>query len=662
MTSEALKDPADNRRLERKELRIPVKLEVVESNASSAKVFLAYTSNINRRGIGLNVSAETPMSLDSRVVVSIDGHGARRSYRVPAKLMWHANSQCGLQFLDEVEDIHEILQKITPPFDLPFAKKFYPYVGDEDVDTQKYEFFPYADKFVAEFKKTREYLMQLKRGQVPPEAHSYIYAQYAVADSDLNRAAVMSAHRAFQEFRRFSVARRRKILDDIRDLLQKEKENLIELLVIEGHPRKLAEWEYSGMLVAISRESLDHFEKEMMQSVGQHGQESIIMVRRPHGVVCVSPPRNASSVAFMACLALLAGNTLVIKPPLQMPISSIYMWRNIFGRVLRANGAPKGTVNVVVGNSKQFLEAWLENPCVRCIFFFGDSEMGLEVGKRVFEKGKKPILELAGNDFLVVWKDAPLEQAADSLLDAFMGSTQICMVPKKALIHEDVYARFVEIFLQKVKTLKVGLPSDPETILSPVGKIPVFYEHLEDAVKKGARMLTGGYRINHRGERDENGLYIMPTVLEVPVERAYSMRCVAEENFFPLLPLIRVSPLSVSGKNKDHNIFETMMGLLEANEYGLRISVWVRDPYYLRRFIEDTHHSGLLRINSRHINFSPYLSTNGGIGKSGGPYGEMNHVWQKTSHLQGISVTRLELEGSPGAHVSLLRKEGPDEM
>ena len=84
-----------------------------------------------------------------------------------------------------------------------------------------------------------------------------------------------------------------------------------------------------------------------------------------------------------------------------------------------------------------------------------------------------------------------------------------------------------------------------------------------------------------------------------------------------------------------------MIRIARSNEYGLRTSVWVSSNYYIRKFIKNIDNSGLLRINSRHVDFSLYLGTHGGTGKTGGPFGEMNYVWQKTSHLQGISRTRL---------------------
>jgi acyl-CoA reductase-like NAD-dependent aldehyde dehydrogenase len=269
----------------------------------------------------------------------------------------------------------------------------------------------------------------------------------------------------------------------------------------------------------------------------------------------------------------------------------------------------------------------------------------LAIGSRAFQNGKKPILELSGNDMMFIWKDAVVHEAVRSLLDGFMGSTQICMVPKKAFIHEELYESFQSAFLSEIKTLRVGLPSDPNVSLSPVIKIPEFFEFLEDALAKGAELLCGGYRVDYMGQPDRHGQFLAPTVVRIKdLSKAYQMKCMREENFFPLIPLIRVTAdyNGTEKSNKDMAIFKKMVHIANNNEYGLRISAWVTSPFYASRFSEQIQNSGLLRINSRHVGFPPFLATHGGTGKSGGPFGELNYVWQKTTHLQGVSLTRIK--------------------
>jgi len=517
------------------------------------------------------------------------------------------------------------------------VKLFTLLIDGEDHDTGKYEYFPYSDMVIANFKATYQAIAAIKKNQNNfNETIKSIYARYCIGDDATNNKAIESAYRASQNFRYFPVSVRRKILGDIHNNLVSNREKLIELFVIEGHPRKLAEWEFSGMEMAYREESLDYFKDELWTEVGKCKNETMYLLRKPDGVVCVSPPKNAPcSNSLTAGFALLGGNTVIVKPPLRSPLSTIFLWKEIVWKAARDNGAPDGTISIVLGNSQRIMNEWIESPLVNDIIFFGNSEKGLEIGKKIYMAGKKPILELSGNDIMAIWKDANLTSAAEALLDAFLGSTQICMVPKAALIHSSIFDEFSRIFLSKVKGLKVGLPSDSETCLTPVLKIKEFYKCFEDAKRKGAKVLCGGRRVNHKGDVEEKGLYITPTVVALEhSDDIWNIECLKEENFFPLIPLVNITG------STDTDIFGKMIKIININEYGLRTSLWVRSSFFVRKFIRYIHNSGLVRINSRHVGFSAYLSTHGGTGKTGGPHGELNYIWQKTTHLQGVSLTR----------------------
>lgn len=519
-------------------------------------------------------------------------------------------------------------------------------VDGKDLDTRKYEYFPYADKLITEFRKTREMIIRLKGGERPPGYQNYVFARYCIGLPDTNQRAMEAAHRASQNFREAPLAKRIKILKDIHDLLLRHREILIELMVIEGHPRRLAEWEFLGMERAYAEETLNFFKMQSMERAGESDGETVWLARKADGVVCISPPKNAaSSNSLLGAFSLLGGNSIVIKPPLHSPLSTVFLWRNVIHTAVKINGAPENTINIIVGDSQKYMEEWLASPLVNDILYFGSSNQGLAIGSQIYQHGKKPILELSGNDVLVVWKDADIKSAIASLLDGFLGSMQICMVPKTALIHEAVYEQFEQRFLQAVSQLKAGLPSDPDTSLSPVIKIPEFFEFLEDAMQKGGAVLCGGKRINHRGDPDPRGLFLEPTVVRIVNDAgAMDYRCVKEETFFPLLPLVRVTSEPTDAQyrtaSKDATIFAKMTRLVNANDYGLRVSVWVSSDTWIRRFIRSIENTGLLKINARHVDFSLYLSTHGGTRRSGGPLGEMNYVWQKTTHLQGISVRK----------------------
>lgn len=516
-------------------------------------------------------------------------------------------------------------------------------INGQDIDTGCYEYFPYADRTVTDLHETLRILRELRAGRIPSRLDEFVFARYCVGKEDTNQEAISAAYEAYKRFRHFPPSRRLKIMNEVHRLLLVHKEELINLMVIEGHPRRLSEWEFIGMEAVFQAETMSFYKSELVRNVGDENGELRYCVRKADGVICVSPPKNApASNSIIGAHALLGGNTIIVKPPLHAPLSTIFLWRNIIHEAARRYGAPDGTTNIILGNSKVIMDEWLSSSSISDLLFFGDSHQGLDIGLRAFQAGKKPILELSGNDMLMVWKDADLEGAVSSLLDGFLGSTQICMVPKKGLIHEDVYEEFESRFVKRAGSLTVGLPSNPDTCLTPVAKIADFYEMLEDARRKGAILLCGGERVNHRGEPDEKGTFITPAVLRIrDIDQARSMKCVREENFFPLLPLIRVSAPVAPGESKDDVIFSKMVDLVNSNSYGLRVSAWVRSRPTIYKFVKQIQTGGLLRINARHVGFSTCLSSHGGTGRTGGPYGEMNYVWQKTTHLQGITVAGL---------------------
>lgn len=532
-------------------------------------------------------------------------------------------------------------------------------INGVDIDTGKYEYFPFADLMLTDPRTTIRIMRELKAGLSPDQYQKYVFARYCVGTHDSNQHAMAAAYEASREFRYWPLPKRARILMGIYDLLLENKDRLMELMVIEGHPAKLVEWEFSGMEQVYRKQSLDFYNEHMMRKVGESGNETCYWRRIPDGIVCVSPPKNAPcSSSIIAGFALLGGNTLIVKPPLRSPIACLFLWRNIVQEALVGCGAPVGTLNLVLGNSKILMNEWMLSPVVNDIFFIGDTKTGLDIGQRAYQHGKKAILELSGNDMLFVWKDGNIAKAVASLMDAFLGSMQICMVPKKAFIHEDIFEEFERAFMAEVQKLKYGLPSDPETSLTPVVKIREFFEFLDDATAMGATLLCGGKRVNHNMEPLHNGSFITPTVIRIEsLADALEMRCIQEENFFPLMPLIKVSahnseqkssakehPSAAVVRAKDDVIFWKMIETANGNEYGLRASVWVKSPDYIEQFMEHLQNSGLLRINSRHVGFSPYLASHGGPGKSGGPYGEMNYIWEKTTHLQGVSLTRMTEE------------------
>ena len=441
--------------------------------------------------------------------------------------------------------------------------------------------------------------------------------------------------------RNIPIAKRKKIIKDIYKNLVANKENIIKLFVIEGHPKKLAQWEYESMEYALCKNNLDMFKNDMFKQSGIIGDEKIYLVRKSDGVVVLVPPKNASaSNSISAAYCFLAGNAVIVKAPLKAPVATIFVWKKIIGKALKDNNAPDGVMNIITGNSKVIMDEWINNPKVNDIFFFGESENGLEISKRAHNNNKKAILELSGNDNMFIWDGCDIDRATNSALDAFLGSTQICMLPKNIIVHGKIYETFKEKFLEKISKLEFGLPSNEKTYFTPVVKMRQCEEFLEDALSKGATLLCGGKRVDYNGTINDKGSYFQPTLVEIESDNQeiFNMRIVKEENFFPVIPLIKVNSCKKNKREIDKEIFDKMLKIADENEYGLRASVWIKSIYYTKQFMKHINNCAMLRINSRHIAFSSFLPAQGGVGKTGGPYGEANFLIQKITHLQGISL------------------------
>lgn len=473
----------------------------------------------------------------------------------------------------------------------------------------------------------------LELGTIDPDlaADQQIFARCAWGDRKHNEAAMAAAARASHTFGRFSTQQLREIAADFHKQLLARADELVEILIVEGHPRKLAQWEVSGVVHGVDELTRDWYYDQFRESFSIDGRE-LQLLRKPDGVVCVNPPQNAAaSNSAMGALALLAGNTLVVKVPRATPTGVMFLYREVAQPVLERHGAPQGTLNLISGDTQRLLQGWLASPHVDDVLFFGSSTSGLRFGNECFAAGKKPILELSGNDGFLVWHDADLECAAQTLTECFYGSSQICMVPKYAIVHPAVADQFIARFTELAGEIKPGFPEDPDVLLSPVLKQDQFFDYLSEAREAGCAILTGGDRIDVNGAPDPTGFFLEPTVIRVEgLAKARDLSCVREETFFPMLPVI-------VPEHQDSSLLESILRFMNANAYGLRNSLWTSDEQIIELFTRGLSNGGLLKINDSHVGFLPILSTHGGTGRTGGPMGELNYVILRTTHWQGIS-------------------------
>ncbi|MFX4293292.1 aldehyde dehydrogenase family protein [Streptomyces bohaiensis] len=420
----------------------------------------------------------------------------------------------------------------------------------------------------------------------------------------------------------------------LRRRLVERSEQLTEVLVREGHPLALARWQVSGALEVFGPESLGFYRSQMLQEF-HHGDRRISVRRRPDGVVCLNPPQNAPlSSALLGVTAIMAGNSLVVRAPRSAPLGAMYVLQEVVAPVLAELGAPPGTLNAVCGDPAPMLNAWLESPLVDDIMYFGSSENGIRFQERCIAAGKKPILELAGNDIVLVWKDADLDAAADAITESFYGSGQLCMIPNQVVVHPDVCDRLLALLTERAARIRPGRAAEEGVLLTPVLRNEKFFSCLQDALDRGAELVCGGHAVQEDGTRDTAGIFLEPTVVLVRggLEKAREVQAVREETFFPLLPVIVAEPAP------DDVQLDRFVDFVNSNAYGLRNSAWASDPEVVDAVVGRITQGGLLKVNDSHIGFLPYLPTHGGTGLTGGAFGEANYPILRTSHVQGVSV------------------------
>ncbi len=511
------------------------------------------------------------------------------------------------------------------------------YIGGMNVDSQQWVYVLSARSVLDDSFASLTLKRRLDRGDLEPSAAvpGVVTGRVAVADARDIEASLAAAAAAAAEWRSAPMSVRvDEWLSLMHDTLLANQQTIEHMLTMEGHPLELARWEISGMLEACRPEAREFYRSQLWSEFQRAGQRQIVR-RQPDGVVCVNPPANAPMVsALFGALSIAAGNAVVIRAPRTAPLGVMYAVHELLVPTLRAVGAPPGTINAVCGHPGPVLNAWIESPHVNDVMYFGGANLGMKFERRCVEAGKKPILELAGNDVVVVWHDAHLEHAAIALTECFFGSGQLCMIPNQAVVHPAVADELIALVVEKAKEIRSGYPDEEGVLLSPVLRHDGFQKCLADALSKGASLVSGGRALRLDGTPDPAGFFLEPTVLRVDgLATAREVEAVEHETFFPLLPIVVPEPAS------DTRLINSIVEFVNTNLYGLRNSVWARDHDVIDRFLTEVNNGGLLKINGSHIAFSAPLPSHGGTGLTGGAFGEANYPVLRTTRLQGVLIT-----------------------
>jgi alpha-ketoglutaric semialdehyde dehydrogenase len=327
-------------------------------------------------------------------------------------------------------------------------------------------------------------------------------------------------------------------------------------------------------------------------------------VRQPLGVCAMITPWNFPMAipSWKLLPAIVCGNTCVIKPAQDTPISTFNLVRT-----LTDAGVPKGVINIVTGFGSKIGAPMMEHPDVRAISLTGSSEVGRIVGTTAAKSFKHCSLELGGKNPMIVLDDANLDLAIEGGLWGAFGTTgQRCTATSRIIVQKGVYNEFVHRLVERAKTLKVGNGLDETVDMGPAineAQLKTDLNYVEIGKDEGAKLLCGGNRLD-RGEY-QHGYFMEPTVFS---EVDPKMRIAQEEIFGPVVSIIPCDGL------------EDAIDIANGIEYGLSSALYTRDVNKAFTAMRDLY-AGITYINAPTIGAEVHLPF-GGVKATGNGHRE----------------------------------------
>lgn len=394
-------------------------------------------------------------------------------------------------------------------------------------------------------------------------ATAEILTTAAEGDSaDIDRA-VAEARKAFDEgpWPRMNASDRQRIVWKIGELLEKYKDEIAQLETLDnGKP--IFESKYIDIPSAT-----DCFYYYSGWATKLHGETIPVKgaflnytLREPVGVIGQIIPWNFPLLlaSWKVAPALAMGNTIVLKPAEQTPLTALRL-----GEIALEAGLPNGVLNIVTGYGPTAGAALVRHPGVDRIAFTGDYRTGQEIMRNAAATLKRVSLELGGKSPNIVFADADLDAAARGAINAiFFNKGEVCCAGSRLLVEESVHDELLDKIVERAARLQPGDPLSPKTRLGPLVsemQMNKVLRYVEEGKKEGATLRTGGARAE---VSNNNGFFVQPTVFD---DVDNTMKIAQEEIFGPVLAAIRFRD------------FNDVVGKSNASFYGLAAAVWTRD-------------------------------------------------------------------------------------
>ncbi|MDF1531419.1 MAG: aldehyde dehydrogenase family protein [ANME-2 cluster archaeon] len=426
------------------------------------------------------------------------------------------------------------------------------------------------------------------------------HATLQVASSDDVSRAVTSAQEAFTSWSETPPPKRAYILFKAARILEERKEELARLLTQE-----------MGKVISEARGDIQEAIDITLYAAGEgrrmFGETTTselknkfcMTILRPIGVIGMITPWNFPMAipAWKVMPALVAGNTIVMKPASDAPLLTIRMVE-----VLMEAGLPPGVINLVFGPGSTVGSAIVHHPAIRAISFTGSLETGKWIVSECGKEMKRVSVELGGKNPIIVMDDADLDLAVDGVIWGAFGTTgQRCTAASRVIVHEKVKAAFTDKLLARTRALKLGDGLLTETDVGPVinqSQLDKIEHYARIGQDEGAVLLTGG-KVANTGLP---GYFFEPTIF---TDVGQDMRIAREEIFGPVVALISVSGLDEAIEAANNTA------------YGLSSSIYTKDMTSAFRAIEKID-AGITYINASTIGAEVHLPFGGVKGTGNG--------------------------------------------
>lgn len=414
-------------------------------------------------------------------------------------------------------------------------------------------------------------------------ANGEVYGQIPNSSKEDVENAYQSAKSAFPSWSQSTLEERSKILIKISELLEanlqrfaeaesKDNGKPISLAKQVDIPRAASNFRFFG-------NAITQFASESHESVGHDAINYTL--RQPIGVVGCISPWNLPLYLFTWKIApaIAAGNCVVAKPSEVTPMTA-YM----LGDICTEAGLPKGVLNIVHGLGTTTGQAIIEHPDIKAISFTGGTATGAHIAKTAAPMFKKLSLELGGKNPNIIFADCDYDDMLETtVLSSFSNQGQICLCGSRIFIEASIYDKFKTDFVEKVKQLKVGHPSEKSTNIGALVSKPHLEKvlsYIEIAKTEKGKILCGGNKVTVKGF--ESGYYLEPTVIEVQTDECR----VNQEEIFG--PVVTIMPFHTE---------DEVLQMANKVKYGLSATLWTND---LKRTMRMTNQlqAGIIWVNT----------------------------------------------------------------